>query len=164
MTEKPYDSTKDTLDHINRVQELLNAFAYVLIERGRVHDASKLASPEKEIFDKETPTLKALTYGSDEYKAALERLKPALRNHYDENSHHPEHWADGIAGMDLLDVVEMFVDWKASSERNPGGDIRKSIDISAKRFAMSEQLVSIFENTVTRVLPQIDAQNKFEIL
>ena len=32
-----------------------------------------------------------LTYGSDEYKACLTEMKPALDHHYAANRHHPEH-------------------------------------------------------------------------
>lgn len=50
--------------------------------------------------------------------------------------------------MDLFDVIEMFVDWWAASERHEDGDIMKSIDINKERFQMSEQLCNIFKNTV----------------
>lgn len=93
--------------------------------------------------------LKGITYGSDEYKAQLEKLKPALSHHYAHNSHHPEHYVTGIDGMNLLDVIEMLVDWKAASERHADGDIMRSIDINSERFKISPQLRSILENTVT---------------
>lgn len=47
----------------------------------------------------------------------------------------------------LIDLVEMFCDWKASSQRQADGDIYKSIEINKKRFLMSRDLVRIFENT-----------------
>jgi hypothetical protein len=77
-----YDSTKDTLLHIKRVSELLTKAAQELINRAHVHDASKLVSPEKEMFDEFTPKLAACTYGSDEYKSYLKDLKVALDHHY----------------------------------------------------------------------------------
>ncbi len=42
-----YDSTQDTLTHIRRVQELMGGMLSELYERARVHDKSKLESPEK---------------------------------------------------------------------------------------------------------------------
>lgn len=142
-----YDSTQDTLEHIARVRLYLWEFTHALTERGREHDKSKLESPEKEAFDEVTPLLRELTYGSDEYKAATAKLGDALKHHYAANSHHPEHYPNGIEGMTLLDVVEMFCDWKAASERHANGDFRRSIQISSERFGMSEQLTAIFENT-----------------
>ena len=143
-----YDSTADTLKHIRRVDQLLSIFACELILRGNVHDQSKLESPEKEAFDEFTPMLRTLEYGSKEYKESLAHLKVALDHHYAHNTHHPEYYSNGIDGMTLFDVIEMFADWKAASERTANGDIDKSIDLNESRFNMSPQLAQIFRNTV----------------
>lgn len=148
-TEKTYDSRADTLAHISRVAELLGDCAARFDERGVVHDQSKLVEPEKSTFDACTIKLKAIPYGSDEYKAALAELKPALDHHYAANSHHPEHYANGVDGMSLFDVVEMLMDWKAATERmKDGGDIRRSLEINRDRFKLSPQLESILSNTI----------------
>lgn len=145
--DKKYDSTNDTLLHIKRVAQLLTESASELIKRANVHDNSKLLSPEKELFDEYTHKLKGSTYGSDEYKSFLKELKVGLDHHYANNSHHPEHYPNGINGMDLFDLIEMFFDWKAAGERHADGNIFKSIDINKGRFEMSDQLVDIFRNT-----------------
>ena len=88
-----------------------------------------------------------LEYGSDEYNQSLAELKPALEHHYQNNSHHPEHYENGINGMDLFDLVEMFFDWKCSAERHDTGNVFDSIKINQTKHQMSEQLVSIFLNT-----------------
>ncbi len=44
--------------------------------------------------------------------------------------------------------VELLCDWKTATLRHADGDINKSIEFSAKRFGMSEQLVQILRNTV----------------
>ena len=142
-----YDSTVDTLDHIRKVQGNLYDVAYVLLSRSKAHDKSKLESPEKEVFDVVTPKLRSLTYGSEEYKAGIAELGEALAHHYAVNPHHPEHYDDGIAGMSLLDVIEMFCDWRAASQRHADGDFAKSLEINRKRFEISDQLAGIFENT-----------------
>lgn len=142
-----YDSTADTLDHINKVRARLQECIGRLEARALVHDASKLQSPEKEAFDEVTPLLRSLTYGSPEYHANTARLGEALAHHYAANSHHPEHYPDGIAGMTLLDLVEMFSDWKAATERHADGDLARSIEINCERFGLSEQLVGILRNT-----------------
>ena len=147
-----YDSTNDTLLHIKRVNELLINAATELLKRATIHDNSKLQSPEKELFDEFTPKLKGCTYGSKEYKEYLDGLIIALDHHYANNSHHPEHYAKGINGMDLFDLVEMFFDWKAASERHADGDIYKSIEINEKRFDVNPQVSEIFRNTADRLL------------
>jgi hypothetical protein len=145
-----YDSKADTLLHIKRVSELLNQAAIEFIVRGNHHDDSKLEEPEKSEFDRLTPLLKTLTYGSDEYKASLVELQVALKHHYANNSHHPEHYENGINGFDLFDLMEMFFDWKAATERTKDGDIYKSIEYNKSRFEISEQICEIFKNTAKR--------------
>lgn len=146
-----YDSTKDTKTHIKRVADLLKDFSTELAKRGKAHDASKLATPEKELFDELTPILQDLKYGTEEYKESLARLKPALDHHYASNSHHPEHYAHGIDGMNLFDLIEMFCDWKAAGERTAKGDMKASIEYNKTRFNMSHQLYSIFMNTANQL-------------
>ena len=142
-----YDSTKDTLEHISKVREYMMSAAAELLFRAQEHDKSKLGPIEKPIFDRMTPKLAKLTYGSEEYKEALRELGVALEHHYKNNSHHPEHYEDGINGMNLFDIIEMFFDWKAASERHDNGDIYKSFEINQERFGMSSQLQEIFINT-----------------
>jgi hypothetical protein len=88
---KKYDSTQETLDHIEMVQEFGGRVLINLNDRFTNHDYSKLHPPEKEVFDKYTPKLTGSTYGSDEYKGFLKGMGVALDHHYAENSHHPEH-------------------------------------------------------------------------
>jgi hypothetical protein len=147
MKEDKYDSLKDTSDHKKRVGQLMANVCENLIERAVKHDNSKLKSPEKECFDIYTPLLKKLEYGSDEYKESLKSLGIALNHHYENNSHHPEFHKKGIDDMSLLDIIELFVDWKAASERHETGNIEKSIEINQKRFKISKQLCNIFSNT-----------------
>lgn len=137
-----------TMRHIERVRNLLNTCVRNLLYRGERHDQSKLEQPEVSEFTRLTPILKGLTYGSPEYDKSKEELADALAHHYANNRHHPEHFKRGIQDMNLLDLVEMFCDWKAASERHNDGNIRKSIAINADRYNFPTELVSIFENTI----------------
>lgn len=142
-----YDSMQETLEHIRRVQLKMGVFQCELYTRSVNHDKTKLSPEEKAVFDEFTPRLKGTTYGSDEYKGFLKSMAPALEHHYSHNSHHPEHYPAGVEGMNLFDLVEMFCDWKAATERHADGNLEKSIEINKKRFGMSDQLAAIFENT-----------------
>ena len=146
-----YDSRADTIAHIAVVRENLERVVEDLRRRQAEHDLSKLADPEKAVFDEFTPKLKASTYGSDEYKGFLAAMKPALDHHYAHNSHHPEHYHDGIRGMCLLDVLEMLADWKAATLRHADGDLRKSIEINQKRFGYGDELKAVLLNTAERL-------------
>lgn len=143
-----YDSTQDTLEHIGKVQSRIHECTNNLIVRAERHDKSKLMEPEKAGFDVMTLKLRDLVYGSDEYKAALVEGKPTIAHHYAVNTHHPEHYPDGIAGMSLLDIVEMLADWKGASERMKQGSIAASLVHNKQRFGISDQLAAILENTV----------------
>ena len=56
--------------------------------------------------------------------------------------------------MDIYDVIEMLVDWKAASERHSDGDIMKSLEHNKDRFKMSEQLYNIFKNTYEKMVKE----------
>jgi len=187
------DSTIETKAHIKRVQDMLDIITTRLSLRWVHHDDSKLVDPEKSVFDVVTEKLKGMTYGSEEYKASLAEMKPALDHHYANNRHHPEHtklWKCplcagvftedqapeavvydskprfcpdccpqgslfeatlephvGLEGMTLVDLVEMFCDWCAATERHADGDIMKSIEHNAGRFGYGDVLKAIFRNT-----------------
>ncbi|RKJ29919.1 hypothetical protein D7X33_42100, partial [Butyricicoccus sp. 1XD8-22] len=95
-----------------------------------------------------TPELDKVTFGSKEYKEHLKKVRVALEHHYSNNSHHPEHYNDGIQGMDLLDIVEMMCDWLASTMKHKGSNIDKSIELNKIRFDYSTDLEKILKNSV----------------
>ena len=138
-----YDSTADTLLHIRRVQQLLTDCARELLDRGEDHDQSKLFDPEKEAFDRLGP-MGRTKYRSQAYQAALAQLGQALEHHYAVNRHHPE----GVAGMDLLDLLEMLMDWKASAEKRDPGAIFQ-LTAAFPRFQIDGQLARVLCNTAT---------------
>ena len=167
-----YDSTEDTILHKRKVTDNMNSIIKALVFRSINHDNSKLDECEKPIFDEVTPTLKTLTYGSDEYKDQLKKMEVALHNHYILNSHHPEHFVDGINGMSLIDIVEMICDWIAAVERHDDGNIFKSIEINQKRFGYSDDLKNILINTAKEIytarvlsqdIPKIPDDYNFEV-
>src|SRR5258708_527208 len=107
-----------TMQHIQTVNKYLNICIKELLKRGEAHDQSKLESPEVEGFTKITNKLANCTYGSEEYKNFLEQLKPILDHHYAKNDHHTEHFPNSIKDMNLIQILEMFCDWKAATLRH----------------------------------------------
>ena len=150
MEEKSaYDSCADTLTHIQQVRDNIGLFVTEMRARARVHDASKLQEPEKSTLDRVMPLLAGVAYGSPDYEAIVERHRVALDLHYGRNSHHPEHYgSDGVAGMDLFDLVEMVCDWMAAAERRPEDGIR--LDYNVALFGIQPQLASVLANTLAR--------------
>lgn len=147
LSREVLETNAETTKHINQVRVLLRMVAVELLQRGEIHDQSKLSPEEAETYAKFTPLLKASTYGSEEYKGFLRDMKPALDHHYSHNRHHPEFFDNGILGMNLIDLLEMYVDWLASTMRHKDGSIHRSININRDRFGMGDVLTSIFLNT-----------------
>lgn len=143
------------MQHIERVRYYIKYFTDRLTLRGINHDKTKLETPEIELFAEYTDELSKMSYGSEEYRKSLEKLKPALDHHYASSRHHPEHFENGINDMTLIDIVEMLCDWKASTERTKDGNLLKSIEINAKRFNFDDQLKLVLINTA-KLLDDID--------
>lgn len=136
-----------TCQHIQQVQHFINRIIHDLLRRSEAHDQSKLRYPEVNMFTEFTPKLAASTYGSEEYEGFRKAMGPALAHHYAHNRHHPEHFKNGVDDMNLIDIIEMFCDWKAAAMRHNDGNIRKSIAHNTQRFGLSSQLARIMENT-----------------
>ncbi len=147
MSTKMTPGQIDTHKHIAEVGLNLSLVVVELEERKRAHDASKLKEPELSGYEGLNDAVKGLTYGSAEYRAAFEPFKPIIQHHYANNTHHPEHWPNGVADMSLLDIIEMLCDWKAASARN-NGDFKKSLEISIARFHFDDDRIGeILMNT-----------------
>lgn len=149
MPEMPEENALTvTLRHMKRVQDLLGMAAQTLIQRGVDHDLSKLTpeelGPLQALRDHQAEHGQA-AFGTPEYEQQRAMLGPMLEHHYANNTHHPEHYENGISGMDLFDVMEMFFDWKAASER--GGEEAINLTASAERFGIDPQLLIILYNT-----------------
>lgn len=148
-TEKINVTNNETRKHILQVNKFIGTFISELLKRGIEHDMSKLNSPEVEIFTEYTPKLATSTYGSEEYKSFLKEMGTALEHHYKNNRHHPENHEKGIKGMTLVDIVEMFCDWKAACMRHNNGNMETSIEKNKERFGYSDDIEQIFKNTTS---------------
>lgn len=142
-----YDSRPDTYQHMALVRGHLLRCTQNLIQRAHDHDVSKLQSPELETYDGLTPALAGIAYGTPEYRAAMQPFKAGIKHHQQINDHHPEHFADGVRGMDLLQLLEMICDWKGAGQRQPDPDFRAAIDIQVQRFGIGDELRQILLNT-----------------
>jgi hypothetical protein len=143
------DSRIDTYQHIQHVQRFMANVIADLQRRLLVHDASKLESPEREGYHELGERLRGQPWGSEGYRAALREMRPTIGHHFAGNSHHPEHYPDGIQGMSLLDLIEMLCDWKGAGMRSPeSSSLRKSIEASQERFGYSDELKRIFLNSI----------------
>ena len=139
---------QDTKEHIELVARFISRIRKELGSRAICHDRSKLRSPEKEMYDTWRPKLDVLDIKSQEYKDALtQMMKDALPHHYAANRHHPEHFENGLAGMNVVDLTEMICDWFAAAQRK-----NQTVDMAwvEQRFKIEKGtlLYAIIENTV----------------
>ena len=147
-----FDSVQETLEHKRLVLRFIEMLITLIKARGETHDDSKLLEPERSIFTIFSRKLINNKYGDADYERNKRMMKTALQHHYDRNSHHPEHYPDGVNNMDLVDIIEMLCDWKAASMRHQDGDITRSIEKCSERFKIDDQLKNILLNTAERYL------------
>ena len=118
-----------------------------------------------------------ISFGSPEYAEFLKGMGEALIHHYKNNRHHPEHYKVfecsfcqayhdllpdrcSVCGehshfeerfdfskMNLIDLLEMLCDWKASNLLHSDGSIQNSISICQKKFKIPDGLTQILRNT-----------------
>lgn len=141
-----------THKHIARVRQLLGEFAIEMIKRGDRHDASKFEPVELEplqrmqdLIDREGQA----QFGTPQYAERTAMLGEMIVHHRANNSHHPEFYPNGVDGMDLFDLVEMFFDWKAASER--GESPTMNLVAACDKYQISSQMRSILFNTAERL-------------
>ena len=151
LTQEQKDNyRKETQEHINLVGRYLDHLCFLLENRAEFHDLSKFDPEEENLRAVHIPELRKHEFGSPQYYEYLDLLKSAVDRHNSLNSHHPEHYPNGIDGMDLIDLCEMWADWNAASDVQKNGNPLKSFEICKKRFNMSDQLYNIFVNTLKR--------------
>jgi hypothetical protein len=150
------DFLVDLIDHKRRVGGYLQNVANALFNRSVVHDNSKFSPEEYEPYEEAFPELQKYAYGTEEFKAALRKIKPAIQHHYENNDHHPEFFEDGISQMNLIQLVEMVCDWIAASERSQK-DIFEGLEMNKERFKIDDQLFAIIKNTVKELTGKDDA-------
>lgn len=122
-----------------------------LVQRAVDHDDSKLKEGELPAYASAQEAFEVTPFGTPEYQAIKDGIMPTIKKHYEKNSHHPEHYENGIAGMDLVDVIEMLCDWKsATKNHNVGSNMKKSIEFAIKKYNISTDLAAILYNTAIR--------------
>lgn len=148
-----YEYTNYTNKHINAVNYNMKLVEKEFVKikpnsnteneiemRGICHDASKLNDQdERDGYIHMNMELKNVEYGSDKYKEIMDKYNDVIQLHYSNNSHHPEHYSNGINGMSLLDKIEMICDWCAVIKVKQLQDsFNDSFLLNKKRFNISD--------------------------
>ena len=126
-----------TLGHQKTVSFLLRELAREFERRADLHDTSKFQLDELEGFIEINQVLRDYEFGSPEYKSSLKENK-AVALHLSRNSHHPEYHAGGVGAMDLIDFVEMVIDWVAANQTYGDTPWEKAIERQKDRFGLTD--------------------------
>lgn len=134
--------------HIKDVSQLLTNAAIELLDRSKRHDDSKLEEPEAYKFALAAARFKepGNEYGTPGYEETKQWLGEALDHHYKNNSHHPEFYENGVADMNIFDILEMLIDWKAASFRR-SADGMLDLSLNRTNHKIPDDLLQLLKNT-----------------
>jgi len=141
----------ETIDnHRRRVFEYMARLSQEVMRRGNEHDQSKYSDEEYPIYVESTAEFSKYPFGSEGYYRTKEKMKSAIDHHYKHNRHHPEHHPNGIDDMNLVDIMELLMDWKSATLNHPEmlGDILKSVEMGAEKYNIPPTLKKIMLNTL----------------
>jgi hypothetical protein len=141
----------DAILHVSEVQENLEIVASILKQKGFAHDRTKFHELEFEAFVSTRDRFKKANYGSPEYQALVEEIKPAVDHHYQNNRHHTGFHENGIDDMNLIDIIEMICDWKAAERRSPDKKLKDTLEYAKNKYKIDTQLFKIIENTLNEL-------------
>lgn len=145
------DSAPDIRRHNRAVARHLKLAALNLVYRGERHDLDKLQKPDKSGWDRVSPRLD-VEFGTPAYFDHLRNnLHGILERHYEVSDHHPEHFEQGVSGMNLLNLLEFLVDVADICKQHGTGDVLESLRISVLRFKIEPQLESVLINTLVEM-------------
>jgi hypothetical protein len=156
-----------TNDHVERVRRCLALMAEVtdhgeeLLERAKVHDASKYSEEERIPYVWLTEYHRRRRRGEPfEYPEGMaERVQRAIRHHVTSNRHHSEFHADPN-DMSEVDLIEMVCDWTAMAQEfgQDGGSARGWADRTVgPRVAFDAEKVRFIYRTIEELDRRIAA-------
>jgi len=138
----------DTILHVSEIQEALEEMSSELRKRGLAHDRTKFQELEFDAFTSTRLRFKKVDYGTPEYKALVDEIKPVVDHHYANNRHHPNYHEHGINSMTLIDIAEMLADWKVAARRSPNNKFKDTLEFAFNKHGISKQLGQIIKNTL----------------
>lgn len=118
--------------------------------RARHHDQSSLNGSEFRIYEEHFDELQKYPMFDPRRDAVLKEMRVATMYHHNANDHHPEHFDDGINGMNLIQMIEFVADIMSQSEQN-GIDVYEMLPLLKDQYDISSQLYQVILNTVAGI-------------
>lgn len=126
------------LRHHRHVSYLLRELAREFERRADLHDLTVLELDEFEGRVRIQHIVRTYPYDSPEYRESIKN-EGSLQLHYHRNSHHPEHWADGVKGMTFIDFVEMVIDWAGAARTYKNTSFEDGLKGQIERFKLQPE-------------------------
>lgn len=123
------------LRHHRQVSYLLRELARQLENRADLHDLSVLELDEFEGRVEIQHVARKYPYDSPEYRESI-KDNTSLQLHYSRNSHHPEHYPNGVDGMSFIDFIEMTIDWLGASRTYRNTSFEDGLKDQIRRFKL----------------------------
>jgi hypothetical protein len=121
------------LNHQGQVKARLGTLAHELEKRADLHDLSKFKPDEFEGFVEINQVARKYPFGSPEYNASI-LGNNTVELHFSRNRHHPEYHSNGIRDMNLIDFIEMVIDWLAATATYGTGTFEDALQKQVQRF------------------------------
>lgn len=154
---KPLSDEAQTLAYINYHRGLVRAnlmkIAMVFITRAIEHDLSKFMPDEFAGMVEIGKVSREHPYGSPEYNESL-KDNHAIDMHFSRNRHHPEYHPNGVRDMNLIDFVEMVVDWRAAWAAKGDVEWERVLEIQTERFDLSPFHLELVKMIVSLMMLQ----------
>jgi hypothetical protein len=82
-------------------------------------------------------------------RRSRDRLMSAVKNDYTFKRHDPEFFgADGLDGMNLIDLLVMVLTWKSESDLHVYDNINSAIKVNRRQYGFGDELEKIIRNTI----------------
>lgn len=141
---------QEVIEHKKKVMDIMYDIANMIMKRGYIHDDSKLQDEFDSWVEYYIPENER-DIESEEYKKSFEALKEVREQHYMKNRHHMEFYNGDIKKINVVDLIEIIVDWIASASSQDKGNLRVTIEKARERFKFSKDIESIILNTLELV-------------
>lgn len=112
-------------EHQDDVRKNMLLLVTELLQRAQDHDASKMESPEREVYAASFPKLAKTEYGSPEYEELLQEVKVAIDSHYSKNRHHPEFFQHEEVWKPVLEYEGLYLVSSLGRVKNEKGQVLK---------------------------------------
>ena len=141
--------------HKTAVEISMNKLAKRIRIRGSRHDNSAMSGLEHAIGSMYSKHKLPTHWISDPTTLGNypKDIQSAIKSHYENNDHHPEHFENGMYDMNIIQLTEMICDVFETLRENgvSQSDVHHHIEHMCNNYNIAEPLSSIIKNTIVQL-------------